>query len=1289
MKALAAAVASLFAGAAGAQVLPTGYSNTAGNTTMTTSGAAMSVNQTTQRAIIDWTTFNIGNGASVTFTQPGATSVAVNRVSANGGSSEIAGALNANGHVMLLNPNGIAFTSTATVNVGGLIASTGKVDATNFDPNSTGPIAITGATAGTISNQGTITVTGAGLAAFVAPSVSNSGTITAAGGRIVLASAQTSTISLNGGLYEIAVNRAASNGSAVNSGTLSAAGSGGTITLSAGDAANLISGVINLEGFQQANAIVVNGNTVELSSVLQAPSVSGNSHVVNVHAGARIQDGVNITGSGGTVNVDAGTYTQPTTLNVNKSLTLNGAGETQTIIDARSVSGYGMLVNADNVSLSNFTLYGPTANAASSYGIKVQPVNTSAPSPLKNFSIANVTSRGAFKAELDLNSVVGATIDHVTANGAPVGNDAGSTAGAGIQLTNSANVTISNSTTLNNQWGGVALYEAPSSFTSFDQQMNNITVQGNNSFTESVPLYLQDQSATKDFGALNLLGFNYAVRNSGSADDSQYTWLQYTLPNAFNLAVNVTTPASSVVQDWSGTATTQNFEVGIGNVLGGGTRAMSIATAIASADSGASIHVGAGTYAEQLSITKSLTLAGAGAGQSIIAPTSLAPVTYTSLDGPLAMKNILTIGGGDTTNVDVSGFTIKGPVLGITSGIFVRDGAHAHIHDNSVIDIRDSAVLSGVQSGIGIFVGRAYINTFGAAVIENNVITGYQKGGIVVDGPGTQATVTGNTVRGEGPTGVTAQNGIQISRGASATVTGNTVSGNSYTGPHPTTDDEAVGILVFTPGANLGQGSITIGPNTVSNNEIGIWTNDPRTLTTISLTGDSGNTRNAEASFTGGYASDGILLAYPAWSASNAALVNAAAFSGTQSGDILDVGGALRVSGWSGFTAIQPAVNSVAAGGTVDVAAGTYAENVTVNGLRNLSFNGSTIHSLTLNSGAGGSGIGGSVTADGAAGFMFNAPIVLLSNTMLSTNGGNIALNGDVQNAGASRNSLSLIAGSGTALGDANMVTGGTQGNPLGELDVTSNNFTLLSTLWVTGYKIAAASNVALSNHTLRAVDAGASNTINAGGNVTGTTISNGNSQVTGGGDVSANITAQGDAVVSGNNVSGNITGDNIVLAAQNNVNASVNATSTVVVTASGTANLSGSSPSLSVDAPSGNVSGGFSQVNNVGGGVITVNGAAQAPDTLAASTNASQLLPSASSIVENTAAGAETADALGGSFANSPSASSTGEDSGGQGNGASQRTVRDAPARAGELILQGRSVEIDLSPANDREKNR
>src|SRR3546814_2396546 len=82
----------------------------------------MDINQGSQNAIINWETFSIGDGYTVNFNQPGATSIAINRVLGDS-ASNIFGNLNSNGNIFLINTNGVLFGANAQVNVGGLVAS--------------------------------------------------------------------------------------------------------------------------------------------------------------------------------------------------------------------------------------------------------------------------------------------------------------------------------------------------------------------------------------------------------------------------------------------------------------------------------------------------------------------------------------------------------------------------------------------------------------------------------------------------------------------------------------------------------------------------------------------------------------------------------------------------------------------------------------------------------------------------------------------------------------------------------------------------------------------------------------------------------------------------------------------------------------------------------------------------------------------------------------------------------------------------------------------------------------
>lgn len=246
---------------------------------------------------------------------------------------------------------------------------------------------------------------------------------------------------------------------------------------------------------------------------------------------------------------------------------------------------------------------------------------------------------------------------------------------------------------------------------------------------------------------------------------------------------------------------------------------------------GDTIQVAAATYVEQVSVNKSLTLVGAGPVTTIIQ----APPTMPVASDP---NSVIVKIFGSGVSVEMSGFTVSGPgpsgCGAIASGIYVRDGAYANIHDNKILDVRDTG-LSGCQNGNAIVVGRWAQSTSGAATITNNVITGYQKTGILVDNTGSNANITGNTITGDGPIAYIAENGIQISRGATATVTGNTVSGHSYS-PYTTV---STGILLFQAGAT------TIADNVLTENQIGISFDDTSPVVI------SGNEITATAAGTG------------------------------------------------------------------------------------------------------------------------------------------------------------------------------------------------------------------------------------------------------------------------------------------------------------------------------------------------------------------------------------------------------------------------------------------------------
>ena len=159
--------------------LPTGGQTAYGQAVIQQQLNRMEIQQNTQKAIVDWKTFNIGSQAQVNFQQPDASSVALNRVSL-GNASVIEGKLTANGQVFLVNPSGVLFGKGAQVDVGGLVATTMKIDPNDF-ANGNYHFVRDGST-GEVVNQGNLKARDGGYIALIGATVRNEGNIRANAG---------------------------------------------------------------------------------------------------------------------------------------------------------------------------------------------------------------------------------------------------------------------------------------------------------------------------------------------------------------------------------------------------------------------------------------------------------------------------------------------------------------------------------------------------------------------------------------------------------------------------------------------------------------------------------------------------------------------------------------------------------------------------------------------------------------------------------------------------------------------------------------------------------------------------------------------------------------------------------------------------------------------------------------------------------------------------------------------------------------------------------------------------
>src|SRR3954462_7124653 len=250
-------------------------------------GPAVIVNQSSSNAVINWNTFNIRANESVRFNQPGASSVALNRVTGGLGPSEIMGSLTANGRVFIINRDGILFGPGSVVNTAGFLATTNDIKNADFMAGRYN-FNIPGRPDASIVNQGRITATSGGFAALVAPGVRNSGTITATLGTVALASGNSFTLDMYGDkLITLAVGDSIADKvidvatgrplkslvSNTKSGTLSA--NGGRVGVTAAGARAVVDSVINTKGVIRADSIGRHNGMIVLNAATGSSKPAG------------------------------------------------------------------------------------------------------------------------------------------------------------------------------------------------------------------------------------------------------------------------------------------------------------------------------------------------------------------------------------------------------------------------------------------------------------------------------------------------------------------------------------------------------------------------------------------------------------------------------------------------------------------------------------------------------------------------------------------------------------------------------------------------------------------------------------------------------------------------------------------------------------------------------------------------------------------------------------------------------------------------------------------------------
>lgn len=249
---------------------PTGGVVSSGTANISTAGTTTTINQSTAKAAIDWSSFSTNSNEIVNFVQPNSSSITLNRVTGTS-ASNLNGQLNANGQVFIINPNGVLFGSTSQVNTAGLVASTLNLSNNDFNNNLfnfNNPDNNKG-----VENRGKITVPTGGTVALIAPTVKQTGTIKAPQGNVLLAAGGDITLNLNNGsLLGYTINQGKAQ-ALINSGGMIQA-DGGKVVLTAKGIDELSNAVVNSVGVIQAQTVNNVRGVIELGSDLSSGTVN-------------------------------------------------------------------------------------------------------------------------------------------------------------------------------------------------------------------------------------------------------------------------------------------------------------------------------------------------------------------------------------------------------------------------------------------------------------------------------------------------------------------------------------------------------------------------------------------------------------------------------------------------------------------------------------------------------------------------------------------------------------------------------------------------------------------------------------------------------------------------------------------------------------------------------------------------------------------------------------------------------------------------------------------------------
>jgi filamentous hemagglutinin family protein len=407
---------------------------TSGSATISQSGNVTNVNQSTNNASINWTSFSTKPAETVNFNQPGASAVTLNRVIGNE-QSVLQGALNATGKVFLINSNGVLMTKGSSVNTAGFVAS--SLNMTDADFNAGNYVFQGNGAAGSVVNQGSISVKDGGYVALLGTTVSNQGTISATKGTVALSSGNKITLNFNGdSLVSVTIDQGTLDALVENKEAILA--DGGTVILTARAADGLLSAQVNNSGLIQARSIDDLKGSINLHAFGGSTTVAGTLDASAPTAGAgglietsgnkvSVADSAVITtkaahGASGSWLIDPDGFTVSTEGDLSGAALTKALANGNVIIASTSGSGADGNINVDeavswaantltlnatnNIFVNNVMTATGTAGLAASYGSGTNADST----PMGLYTYQGATNT-AFSGLINFSGTGGVTLN--------------------------------------------------------------------------------------------------------------------------------------------------------------------------------------------------------------------------------------------------------------------------------------------------------------------------------------------------------------------------------------------------------------------------------------------------------------------------------------------------------------------------------------------------------------------------------------------------------------------------------------------------------------------------------------------------------------------------------------------------------------------------------------------------------------------------------------------------------------------------------------------------------------